>query len=74
LYRDNEYGDLWYSERILPYQDLEMQYEQGNLVQVTKELAFDLEIAHPHWEFFMAIKTEPVNIATDIRMREVVVC
>ena len=48
LIRDEE-GDLWYSQRVLGYDDLEVACVNGDLDKVTNKLAIELELGTAHW-------------------------
>ena len=48
LFRDDE-GQLWFSHKALPYDDLEFACFRGELEKVTNNTAIDLKLGTAHW-------------------------
>lgn len=74
LYRDEDEGKLWRSLTVKPLDDFLLAYQSEELDEVTDDLAIELELAKPHWEFFMAINKIPITIPPGIRITEHPIC
>lgn len=74
LFRDEDEGKLWKSEEVKAFDDLVMAHHNEELTEVTDDLAIELELAKPYWEFFMALQNQPATVPAGVRIVEHPLC